>query len=311
MVKGWYDMYDIVVIGAGTAGFSAAIYGLRAGKKVLVLEAETYGGQIVSTPEVENYPGIKSISGFDFANNIYEQAKALGAEIEYLKATKISSSDKCKVVHTDSKDIECKAVIIATGVKNRKLGLDKEEELIGRGVSYCAICDGAFYKGKIAGVVGGGNTALKDAEFLSSYCKKVYLVHRRDSFRGEQWLVNDLKKKDNVEFVLDSIVTGLNSDAKLTGITVKNVKTNQIAEITLDGLFIAVGQVPVNYIFAPEIELDEDGYVIAGENCHTNMDGVFAAGDCRTKSVRQLATATADGAVAAVAACEYLSKYVF
>jgi thioredoxin reductase (NADPH) len=302
-------MYDIVVIGAGTAGFSAAIYGLRAGKKVLVLEAETYGGQIVSTPEVKNYPGIKSISGFEFANNIYEQAKALGAEIEYLKATKISSSDNCKVVHTDSKDIECRSVIIATGVKNRKLGLDKEEELIGRGVSYCAICDGAFYKGKITGVVGGGNTALKDAEFLSSYCKKVYLIHRRDTFRGEQWLTNDLKKKDNVQFILDSVVTDLKSDTKLTGITVKNVKTNEITEVTLDGLFIAVGQVPVNQIFTPEIELDDDGYVIAGENCRTNMDGVFAAGDCRTKSVRQLATATADGAVAAVAACEYLNKY--
>lgn len=302
-------MYNIVVIGAGTAGFSAAIYGLRAGKKVLVLEAETYGGQIVNTPEVENYPGIKSISGFDFANNIYEQAKTLGAEVEYLKAEKVTSSDKCKIVHTGSKDIECRSVIIAAGVKNRKLGLDKEDELVGRGVSYCAICDGAFYKGKITGVVGGGSTALKDAEFLSAYCEKVYLIHRRDAFRGEQWLINDLKKKSNVELVLDSVVEELKADKKLEGITVKSIKTNETREIQLDGLFVAVGQVPVNDIFAPEIELDQDGYIIAGENCRTNMDGVFAAGDCRTKSVRQLATATADGAVAAVAACEYLSRH--
>ncbi|MBR3105509.1 MAG: thioredoxin-disulfide reductase [Lachnospiraceae bacterium] len=298
-------MYDIIIIGAGTAGLSAAIYGLRAGKKVLVLEQLSYGGQIINTPEIENYPGIKNISGFDFATGLYEQATALGAEVKYEQVTGIADGAEKQVTTTEA-TYSCKAIIIATGARNRPLGLDREAELVGGGVSYCATCDGAFYKKRPVAVNGGGNTALEDALFLSNYCSKVYLIHRRDTFRGEVKQVEQLKAKENVEFVLNSTVTALLGEDQVEGIEVTDKITGEKRTLQVDGLFIAIGQMPENAVFAPLIELDTAGYVVAGEDCKTNVEGIYAAGDCRTKTVRQLTTAAADGAVAALAACAYI-----
>ncbi len=298
-------MTDIIIIGAGTAGLSAAIYALRAGKSVLLMEQLTYGGQIINTPEVENYPGIKSISGFDFAQGLYEQAEALGAELKYEQVTGIEDGE-VKKVKTSGGEYECKAIILATGAKNRPLGLDKETEFIGSGISYCATCDGAFFKGRVVAVNGGGNTALEDALFLSNYCKKVYLIHRRDEFRGEAKQVDKLKEKENIEFVLNSTITELLGEDELKGVRVHDKVSGEDKDIELDGLFIAIGQIPENAAFAPLVELDKGGYIVAGEDCRTNVDGIYAAGDCRTKTVRQLTTAAADGAVAALAACAYI-----
>ncbi len=300
------NMYDIIIVGAGTAGLSAAIYGVRAGKRVLVLEASMYGGQIINTPEIENYPGIKHISGYEFATNLFEQAKELGAEIKFEKVVEISTEQAFKTVNTDKGNYSTRSIILATGAKNRPLGLEKEKEWIGRGISYCATCDGAFFRGKEVAVNGGGNTALEDALFLSSYCSKVYLIHRRDTFRGEDKLLQSLKEKDNVIFVLNSQIQELLGTDGLEGIKVSNKNTKEEQQLKISGLFIAIGQMPENMIFSNVVELDEGGYIKAGENCKTNMEGIFVAGDTRTKTVRQLATAASDGAIAALAACEYI-----
>jgi len=299
-------MFDIVIVGAGPAGLSAAIYGVRAGKSVLVLEANFYGGQIINTPEIENYPAIKHISGYDFATNLYEQAIELGAEIKFEKVLEIASADHDKKIITDSNQYEAKTIILATGAKSRTLGLEKEKELVGRGVSYCATCDGGFYKGKEVAINGGGSTALEEALYLSSICTKVYLIHRRDSFRGEEKLLRALQEKLNVEFVLNSSITELIGNDKLEGITVRNIETDTKILISISGLFIAIGQMPENAIFSNLISLDNGGYINATEDCKTNIDGIFVAGDTRTKRVRQLTTAASDGAVAALAACEYI-----
>lgn len=301
-------MYDIVVIGAGTAGLSAAIYGVRAGKTVLVLEGENYGGQIINSPEVENYPGIAKISGFEFATGLYEQAQSLGAVIEFEAVTKVEKEGKDFVVYTEEREIPCHSVVLATGAKNRPLGVEKEEDFVGAGVSYCATCDGAFFRGQVTAVVGGGSTALEDAEFLSAYCEKVYLIHRREEFRGEQWLVDSLRKKENVEFVLNAVVTDIIGDGNVQGVRVKDTKTGESRELSVAGLFVAIGQIPDNKSFESLVELDEGGYIRAQEDCKTTNAGVFAAGDCRTKAVRQLTTAAADGAVAGLAACEYINR---
>ncbi len=301
-------MYDIVIIGAGTAGLSAAIYGVRAGKKVLVLEGENYGGQIINSPEVANYPGIAKISGFEFATGLYEQAQNLGADIEFEAVTKVEKEGKDFVVYTEEREIPCHSVILATGAKNRPLGVEREEAFVGAGVSYCATCDGAFFRGQVTAVVGGGNTALEDAEFLSAYCEKVYVIHRRDELRGERWLEESLRKKENVEFVLNAVVTDIIGEGNVQGIRLKDTKTGESRELAVSGLFVAIGQIPDNGSFASLVELDEGGYIRAQEDCRTTSDGVFAAGDCRTKAVRQLTTAAADGAVAGLAACEYINK---
>ena len=301
-------MHDIVIVGAGVAGLSAAIYGLRAGKSVLLFEEKTYGGQIINTPEIENYPGIKKVSGFEFATNLYEQATELGAEVKYEKVLGIIDNSDKKIVKTDSGEYETKAVILATGAKNRPLGIDREKELIGAGVSYCATCDGAFFRGKDVAVVGGGNTALEDAQFLSNYCNKVYVIHRRDSFRGEIKHVEALKSKPNVKFILDSNVTKLIGEERLEAIEVGNKKTGDKREISVAGVFVAIGQMPDNEAFDELIATDDYGYIEAGEDCKTGTEGIYVAGDCRTKTVRQLTTAAADGAVAALAACEYLQS---
>jgi len=299
-------MTDIIIIGAGTAGLSAAIYARRAGREAIILEALSYGGQIVNTPEVENYPGIKHISGFDFATGLYEQATELGAKIVFAKATGITvNPDGSKTVHTASEDYNCKAVIIATGAKNRPLGLDREEELTGSGVSYCATCDGAFYKKQPVAVNGGGNTAVEDAAFLANYCSKVYVIHRRDSFRADEAEVAKLKAKDNVEFVLNSTITRLIGEDELEGVEVTDKISGESKILEVSGLFVAIGQMPDNNSFSSVVKLDEKGYITAGEDCLTETEGIFTAGDCRTKSVRQLTTAAADGAVAALAASAY------
>ena len=296
-------MVDVVIIGAGTAGLSAAIYTVRAGKSALVLEASSYGGQIINTPDIENYPGIAHISGFDFATGLYNQAKDLGADIRFERVTGIVTEGNVKKVTTAQNEYECKAVILATGAKNRPLGLPNEQELVGKGVSYCATCDGMFYRNKVVAVNGGGNTALEDAQFLSNYCEKVYVIHRRDQFRADQKEVERLKAKENVEFVLDSTITKLNEDAAgLVSLEVTNKNTGDTRTIEVSGLFVAIGQAPDNTAFENVASLDEKGYIKAGEDLKTGTDGIFTAGDCRTKTVRQLTTAASDGAVAALAA---------
>ena len=299
-------MYDIIIIGAGPAGLTAAIYAKRASKSVLVLEAKAYGGQIINTPDIENYPVAAHISGFEFATKVYEQAQALGAEFVFEKAVDIKDLGDIKEVVTDSNVYQAKAVIIATGSENRKLGVDREDELVGRGISYCATCDGAFYRKKVVAVVGGGNTALEDALYLSDIAEKVYLIHRRDEFRGEEATVKSLKERDNVEFVLNSQVVKLNAEKRLESIEVLN-KDGSKRTIELKGLFVAVGRIPENQNFAKVVKLDNSGYAIAGEDCLTQTKGIYVAGDNRVKNVRQLVTATADGAVAVSEAVKYLN----
>ena len=282
-------MYDIIIIGAGPAGMTAAIYARRAAKTVLVLEALSYGGQIINTPDIENYPAAAHVSGFDFATGVYNQAKELGAEFKFEKALEIVDRGEDKLVRTKKNEYTAKAVIIATGSENRKLGVENEDRLVGRGISYCATCDGAFYRKKTVAVVGGGNTALEDALYLSDVAEKVYLIHRRDSF-----------------FVLNSTVKELHFEKKLSAVTVED-KSGAERKIEVDGLFVAVGRTPENRNFASVIELDGSGYAVAGEDCRTKTDGIFVAGDNRTKEVRQLVTAAADGAVAATAAVSYIN----
>ncbi len=298
--------YDIVIVGAGTAGLTAAVYALRAGKSVLVTEGEAFGGQITSSPRVENYPGIASISGNEFADSLVSQAIALGADVEFEKVEKIIDGTQ-KTVITDSNSYSCKCVIIATGAKHRPLGIDREEEFSGMGVSYCAVCDGAFYKGREVAVVGGGDSALQSAIFLSAYCSKVTLIHRRNEFRGEKALVDTLNSKDNVSMLLESEVAELVGDAELKAVKVKT-GSGEIKELPVSGLFVAVGQMPDNKAFADVVNLDGSGYIIADEDCETGAAGIYTAGDCRTKQVRQLTTAAADGAVAALAACKYIDR---
>lgn len=317
-------MRDIIIIGAGTAGLTAAVYALRAGKSVLVLEQGNYGGQIVNTPRVENYPGIEQISGYEFAAGLFKQAEKLGMEYRVEKVEKVrleeaedseglsgkeelSAADKKaegKIVETTEGSYRAKAIIVATGAKNRPLGLAGEADYTGRGISYCATCDGMFFRGKRVAVVGGGNTALEDAAFLSNYCERVYLIHRRDTFRGEEKLVGELRAKGNVEFLLNKTVQALSGSPLLEAVVLYDKVTGEESRLEINGLFVAIGQVPETEAFAELLALDENGYVLAGEDCRTSIEGVFAAGDCRKKAVRQLTTAAADGAVAALGAAQ-------
>ncbi|MBR3077574.1 MAG: thioredoxin-disulfide reductase [Oscillospiraceae bacterium] len=300
-------MYDIVIVGAGPAGLTAAIYARRASKSVLVLEAKAWGGQIINTPDIENYPVVAHISGADFANQLYEQATALGAEVKLEKVTGLEDQGKVKKVRTAQNEYEAGAVILATGSENRKLGVAREQELTGKGVSYCATCDGNFFRRRDVAVVGGGNTALEDALYLAELANKVWLIHRRDSFRGEEATVARLREKANVEFVFNSTVTALLGDKRLTGVELTDKLTGEKRMLEVKGLFVAVGRVPENESFRSLIELDEAGYAVAGENCRTRVPGIFVAGDNRTKELRQLVTAAADGAVAATEAVKYLN----
>lgn len=297
-------MYDVIIVGAGPAGLTAAIYLCRAGKKVLVLEARSYGGSIINTLDIENYPGLFHVSGFDFADKIYNQAKDLGTEFKFEKVINIINEKEKKVV-TSKNEYTTQAIILATGSVNRKLGLEKEEELVGRGISYCATCDGAFYKGKVVAVIGGGNTALEDALYLSDIASKVYLIHRRDEFRGDEKTVKVLKSKNNLDFIYNSNIIKLYASDRLNSIDVEN-SNGEITNIKIDGLFVAIGRIPENDCFKNIIDTDESGYVISNEDCKTNIDGIFVAGDNRKKDVRQLVTATSDGAIAAMEVIKYL-----
>jgi len=294
------DMYDTIIIGAGVAGLTASLYLRRANKNILVLEGKSYGGQIINSSEVANYPGISKITGFDFATNLYNQVKDLDTDIKYERVLKIEDG-KLKKVITNENIYECKSIIIATGVKKRQLGI--ENDYIGKGVSYCATCDGNFYKNKAVAVIGGGNTALEDANYLSDICNKVYVIIRSSSFRGDHVLVETLIKKDNVEIIYNSNVVELKGNTNLESVVLDNGKT-----IDISGLFIAVGQIPDNHCFSNIIDVDDKGYIISGEDCKTNVDGIFVAGDCRTKKLRQLVTAASDGAIAAVNVIEYIRK---
>ena len=301
-------MYDIGIIGGGTAGMTAAIYGQRAGKRTIIIEGGNFGGQITSSPNVENYPGIASVSGSEFSMNLLDQAMKLGTETVVEKVTGIRVEDGIKVIETTDKAYPCRSVILATGVTHRHLGGGAEKRLTGAGVSYCATCDGAFFRGRDVAVIGGGSTALQDAEFLSNYCNKVYLVHRRDEFRGEDSIVKRLASKENVEFVLSAVVKEILGENVVEGLVLTDKKTGEDFRLDVAGVFIAVGQIPQNECFADVVKLDANGFILAAEDCVTSAPGIFAAGDCRTKEVRQLTTAAADGAVAALAACKYIAE---
>lgn len=301
-------MYDIVIIGAGPAGLTAALYGLRADKKVLILEKETFGGQITFSPKVENYPSQEQISGSDLAQRMLDQVLNHGADLEMAEVIGILHEDGKNLVVTDSGEFEGKTVIIAVGSKHRKLGLPHEDELVGNGVSYCAVCDGAFFAGADVAVVGGGNTALQEAVMLSELCASVTVIQNLSAMTGEEKLVNALKAKSNVRMVFDTVVTELCGETELTGLTLKNTKTEQTSHMDVNGLFVAIGQAPENECFTNVTALNEAGYILADERCLTDTEGIFVAGDCRTKQVRQITTATADGAVAALAAVRYLEK---
>ena len=301
-------MYDVIIVGGGPAGLTAALYALRAGKTALVIEKATFGGQITWSPKVENFPTIESISGSELGDRLMQQVERQGGETEFAEVVSVELEGDVKRVTTDYDDVfEGKALIIATGAKPRTLGVEREEELVGSGVCYCAVCDGAFYKGKAVAVNGGGNSALQDAVLLSESCSKVYLIHRRDSFRGEAKLVEALEKKPNVEFILNSSITALKGENELSAITVTDNDGNA-RDIAVEGLFVAIGHGPDNGIFADLIELDGGGYADSAEDCKTKTPGVFVAGDCRKKTVRQLTTACADGSAAALAACSYIDS---
>ena len=300
-------MYDVIIVGAGTAGLSSAIYVLRLGKRVLLLERNYYGGQIINATEIENYPAIRRISGYDFAKALYEQVIALGADIEYERVVSIENGRYEKTVITEKNSYKCRSVIIASGLKKRKLGIENEERFTGKGISYCAVCDGAFYKGKTVAVAGGGNTALMDALLLSDYCSRVYIIHRRKEFRGEKLLAEKLSRRENISYMLNCTITALNGSERLESVSVTSNDSKIQNNIELSGLFVAVGQIPDNESFSGLLELDENGYIIS-DNCSTSAEGIFSAGDCRRKDIRQLATAVSDGAVAGIKACEYINR---
>ena len=300
------DMADIIIVGAGPAGLSAAIYARRAGMDTVIYEGEMYGGQIVNTPEIENYPAIAKISGFDFANDLYNQAINLGAVLEFDKVNSVAKTDSgFKVTLASGKTDTARSVILAVGASNRHLGIAREDELLGKGISYCATCDGAFYKNKTVAVNGGGNTAVEDAIYLAGIVDKVYLIHRRNEFRADEVLVNAAKAIPNLEIVTPYTVENLLGEPKLSGLELTNREDGSKKNVEVDGLFVAIGQEPKTADFKELVTL-QGGYIEAGENCKTNVEGIFVAGDCRTKKVRQLTTACADGAVAALAAIDYI-----
>ncbi len=301
-------MYDINIIGAGPAGLTAALYALRADKSVLVLEKGTFGGQITYSPQIENYPGFLKMSGNEFAEKLVDQVLTQGADVEMETVTAIRDNGKSKTVVTEDGEYEGKAVIIATGVKHRQIGLPNENELVGNGISYCAVCDGAFFRNQTVAVLGGGNSALQEAVLLSDVCKKVYVIQNLDYLTGEAKLAEKLKAKDNVEFIFGTVISELKGEKELEGLTLKKEADGSESFLPVDGLFVAIGLVPNNGAFADVAGLNEWGYIDSDETCLTKTKGVFTAGDCRSKSIRQITTACADGSVAALAACRYIDE---
>ena len=301
-------VYDIVIVGGGPAGLTAAIYGLRAGKTVLVIEKNGFGGQIAYSPKVENIPGTKVISGAEFADHLTDQTMALGADMELEKVIRVEKTAKGFTVHTEEGSaFYGKTVILAVGVKHRTLGLPGEEELIGNGISFCAVCDGAFYAGQEVAMIGGGNSALQEALLLSEVCKKVTVVQNLSGFTGEKKLADALMQKENVTAYFNTVVAGYETtDGALTGLKLHNDQTGEEFGISVDGAFLAVGLMPENDPFAEHADLNNWGYFDSAEDCRTKTEGLFVAGDCRSKYIRQVVTASADGAIAAMAACRYL-----
>ena len=300
-------MYDIVIVGGGPAGLTAAIYARRANKSVLILEKNAFGGQIVFSPKVENYPGFESLSGSELADALVSHALAQGADVEVETVVGIRDEGDKKIVETEEGSAyEARAVIIANGAKHRHLGVPNEEKFIGDGISFCAVCDGAFYKNKTVALVGGGNSALQEAILLAEGCKKVYVVQNLDFLTGEQRLQELLATRGNVEVILGTVVKEVLDTPEFSGIVTERVVDGARSEMLLDGLFVAIGLEPENGAFEALAELDGRGYFATGEDCLTKTAGVFVAGDCRQKGVRQVSTATADGAVAAIAACRYI-----
>lgn len=294
-------MYDIVIIGGGPAGLTAAIYGVRANKKVLVLESTSCGGQIINTSHIDNYPVAPHITGLEFGQTLEKQAEELGATIDYDYVLHVDPIEGGFEITTDDEKITTKTVIIATGTTPRKLRVEFEDKFMGRGISYCATCDGNFYKDKAVAVVGGGNSAAHEAIYLSDLASKVYLIHRRNELRADESLVQRLKEKENIELVLEANIAQIHGDDKLQKVTLDNGN-----ELEVDGLFVSIGREPNAATLVDGLALDESGYVISDEKCATNIPGIFVAGDVRTKNLRQLVTATSDGAIAATAAINYM-----
>ena len=302
-------MHDLIIIGSGPAGLGAAIYGKRAGLDTVVVEKQPMsGGQVLNTYEVDNYLGLPGINGFDMGMQFREHADKLGAEFHEADVIAIEDKGDRKLVKTAKGDMEAKAVIVASGAAHRKLGVPGEERLAGRGISYCATCDGAFFKKKTTAVIGGGDVAVEDAVFLARFCEKVYLIHRRDELRAAKILQEQLFSLPNVEVIWDSVVEEIEGDEMVSGIVLKNKKTGEIEKKALDGVFIAVGITPNTHVISHPLEMDEGGYIRAGEDCRTNVPGIFAAGDVRTKKLRQIVTAVADGANAVTSVQEYFTE---
>ena len=301
-------IYDIIIIGAGPAGMTAALYSAQARKKILVLEKEVYGGQILKADKVQNYPGFKEISGFEFASNLYNQLTNLNVEIKFEEVLKIENKDKIKEITTKKGHYTAKSIIIAAGAKNRKLNLNNEDKLIGKGVSYCTTCDGMFFKDKVVAVYGGGNSAVDGALYLSDICKKVYIVYRQKDFKTTGENINKLKNKNNIECIFNTNIINLIGENELDSITLK--EENNEYNLEVDGLFIEIGYVPVSEICNNIVNTDSKGYILANEDCTTNVEGIFVAGDIRVKDVRQLTTACSDGTIAALAACKYIAKEI-
>ena len=300
---------DLIIIGAGPAGLTAAIYANRAGFDTLVIdETGMGGGQIVNTYEVDNYPGLIHINGFDMGMKFKEHATEMGTEFADVTVTGVTKKDDLIYVYANDAEYVSKALIIATGAKHRALGIPGEEELRGMGVSYCATCDGAFFRKKVCAVVGGGDVALEDALFLAKGCSKVYLIHRRDEFRGAKVLADKVKETENIEIVYDSRVTEIIGEGSVNRIKVENIKSGSVTELDINGIFIAVGMDPNTELFKDVVELDKSGYIKAGEDCITSTEGIFAAGDLRTKKLRQVITAAADGANAITSVSEYFNN---
>ena len=298
--------YDIIVVGGGPAGMTAALYGARAGKSVLLLEGEALGGQILQSQRIENYPALPESDGYTFAENLKSQILSAGVTVESLFAERLCKADGGFCVTAAGRELLGRSVILATGLKHKKLNVPGESTLIGRGVSFCATCDGMFFRKKEVAVVGGGNTAVQDALVLAEYCARVYLIHRRNELRAERALAERMAKKENIVFVGDTVIEEIVGNDRLEYLTLKNLKTEESSSLAVAGLFEAIGYQPQNEIFRDAVALDEDGYFITDESCATSLYGVFAAGDGRAKNVRQLTTATADGTVAALSCVAYL-----
>ena len=301
--------HDVIVIGGGPAGLTAALYALRADKSVLILEKGGFGGQITHSPKIENYPGFEQISGNELADKMVGQVLMQGAEVEIDSPCGIEDNGGYFTVRSEDNSYTGKTVIIATGAKHRQLGVEGENELVGEGISYCAVCDGAFYKGKHVAVIGGGNSALQEAVLLSEGCSRVSVIQNLAFLTGEERLAAKLRERDNVDFTFNTVVSGFRSeDGVLTAVRLHNTETGEESEMELDGLFVAIGLVPENEAFSDIVKLDQYGYIDSDERCLTSTPGIFCAGDCRTKGVRQIATAVADGASAGLAACRYIDS---